>query len=57
MKTGNPKKSVNRESHYAQSVRGADYPSYDLNNPALVVSHYTQKETGVGAERVDRVAF
>ena len=41
MKLSNPKKSVNRESHYARSVRGADHPLNDLNNPVLVVSLLT----------------
>lgn len=44
MKLGNTKKSVNRESHYARSVRGADHPLNDLNNPVLVVS-YTENRT------------
>ena len=34
----NPQKSVNRESHYARFVRGANHPLIDLNNPELVVS-------------------
>jgi len=56
MKLGNTKKSVNRESHYARSVRGADHPLNDLNNPVLVVSRILLRRM-FGAERVDRIAF
>ena len=59
---GSPQKSVNRESHYARTVRGTVHPLNDLNKPVLVVSHNElfdkigrNAKMLAGAERVDWV--